>query len=135
MSTNIVNSTNSALSVPALVKNDVNNNTNNDLNNNNTLITEPNEVNVGDSWRNNPAVVSRSVNGTIDLSQYGQNDVDRLYGDALLVYLKNFNETLPARREMISVNGTQSQVPIYRSERRSNVQLTPIFNTPPSNKK
>lgn len=33
-----------------------------------------------------------SVNGTIDLSQYEQSDVDRLYGDALLVYLKNFNE-------------------------------------------
>lgn len=33
-----------------------------------------------------------SINGTIDLSQYEQSDVDRLYGDALLVYLKNFNE-------------------------------------------
>lgn len=40
------------------------------------------------SWRRNV----NSVNGTIDLSQYEQNDVDRLYGDALLVYLKNFNE-------------------------------------------
>lgn len=33
-----------------------------------------------------------SINGTIDLSQYKANDVDRLYGDALLVYFKNFNE-------------------------------------------
>lgn len=33
-----------------------------------------------------------SVNGTVDLSQYQQTDVDRLYGDALLVYFKNFNE-------------------------------------------
>jgi hypothetical protein len=33
-----------------------------------------------------------SINGTVDLSQYSQEDVDRLYGDALLVYFKNFNE-------------------------------------------
>lgn len=39
-------------------------------------------------WRRNV----KSVNGTIDLSQYEQSDVDRLYGDALLVYVKNFNE-------------------------------------------
>lgn len=33
-----------------------------------------------------------SLNGTIDLSRYEQDDVDRLYSDALLVYVKNFNQ-------------------------------------------
>lgn len=60
-----------------------------------------------------------SVNGSIDLSEYSQTDLDRLYGDALLVYLKNFNETLPARRETIRINGTTNQVPIYKSETRT----------------
>lgn len=97
---------------------DVNNNTRhrqdeaNDLNNN-AIQTEV-SANQQPNWRRN----INSINGTIDLSEYAQNDVDRLYGDALLVYLKNFNETLPARRETISLNGSSSQVPIYRSESR-----------------
>lgn len=58
--------------------------------NNNTLsgTDDVNNQLYQQQWQRN----INSVNGTIDLSQYGQNDVDRLYGDALLVYLKNFNE-------------------------------------------
>lgn len=122
--------TNATLSShPASIGSDINNNSattvspTNDVNNN-TIANLDNEFNSIDgasqSQRALP-VVSSSVNGTIDLSQYGQSDVDRLYGDALLVYLKNFNETLPSRRELISVNGTQGQVPMYRSERKSNL--------------
>lgn len=75
---------------------------NNNNNNNNHLTSPPNPNDVNnnsiqtsmaqssqtDNWRRDIS----SVNGTIDLSQYEQNDVDRLYGDALLVYFKNFNE-------------------------------------------
>lgn len=52
--------------------------------NNNSIETEP----VQPNRRQNV----NSINGTVDLSQYSQADVDRLYGDALLVYFKNFNE-------------------------------------------
>lgn len=72
--------------------------TSNDMNNNNRIlnlatndIMNDNTIALGRSqsaWRRNV----NSVNGTIDLSQYEQSDVDRLYGDALLVYFKNFNE-------------------------------------------
>jgi len=57
----------------------------NDVNNNSIPISPPMQAS---NWRRD----INSVNGTIDLSQYEQNDVDRLYGDALLVYFKNFNE-------------------------------------------
>lgn len=52
--------------------------------NNNELAPPPQ----GQTWRRNVS----SINGTVDLSQYEQQDVDRLYGDALLVYFKNFNQ-------------------------------------------
>lgn len=75
---------------------------NNDLNNNNNNNTWSNDINNNtiESSSDNLIVEQQtsiqrnisSINGTIDLSQYGQNDVDRLYGDALLVYFKNFNE-------------------------------------------
>jgi len=61
------------------------NNSTNDVNNN-SLATGPPVYRA--NWRRD----INSVNGTVDLSQYEQNDVDRLYGDALLVYFKNFNE-------------------------------------------
>lgn len=103
-----------------------------DLNNNNAAIDERKNISRRQqaSDLNNNLIPSlgqqelasrrdiSSVNGTIDLSEYAQSDLDRLYGDALLVYLKNFNDTLPARRETIRVNGTVGQVPIYRSESR-----------------
>lgn len=66
-------------------RNDLNNNS--DVNNNNNP-----SANSIDDRPVGRSVNVNSVNGTIDLSQYGQNDVDRLYGDALLVYFKNFNE-------------------------------------------
>lgn len=85
----------------------------NDINNNSGDINNNGIPDVGaERYRNH----IKSVNGTIDLSQYEQSDVDRLYGDALLVYLKNFNETLPARRETISINGTTTRIPVYRSD-------------------
>lgn len=59
----------------------------NDVNNNIISVSDE-AANQQQHWQRNVS----SINGTIDLSQYGQNDVDRLYGDALLVYLKNFNE-------------------------------------------
>lgn len=59
----------------------------NDVNNNIISVSDE-AANQQQQWQRNVS----SINGTIDLSQYGQNDVDRLYGDALLVYLKNFNE-------------------------------------------
>lgn len=68
-----------------------------DLNNNNSTHLDSNDLNNNSimsgradqpTWRRNVD----SINGTIDLSQYQQTDVDRLYGDALLVYFKNFNE-------------------------------------------
>lgn len=59
----------------------------NDLNNN-SIASDDNNNNSGPSWRRNV----NSLNGTVDLSQYERNDIDRLYGDALLVYFKNFNE-------------------------------------------
>lgn len=77
------------------------NDDNQDMNNNNSTALPRRQVNdmnnnsidtegggAQPSWRQN----IDSVNGTVDLSQYNQNDVDRLYGDALLVYFKNFNE-------------------------------------------
>lgn len=80
--------TNSTNNQPIMNSSDINNNgllassPSNDLNNNTIYTTD-----VVEPRRN-----INSVNGTIDLSQYEQSDVDRLYGDALLVYLKNFNE-------------------------------------------
>lgn len=68
--------------------------TGNDLNNNSPNIASHdinnNTIQVDSNQHNNRNV--NSVNGTIDLSLYANSDVDRLYGDALLVYLKNFNE-------------------------------------------
>lgn len=57
---------------------------------NDTTTTSGYETGAGEkrTWCRNV----NSINGTIDLSQYKSNDVDRLYGDALLVYFKNFNE-------------------------------------------
>jgi len=81
-------STNGAQQAEGLI--DINNNSRPNLVpydvNNNTIGSASDQAD--QTWRRNVT----SVNGTIDLSQYGQNDVDRLYGDALLVYLKNFNE-------------------------------------------
>lgn len=75
--------------------------TQNDLNNNSPSSshlanTASNEIQVDSeeitnqprNWRRNVS----SINGTIDVTEYQQNDLDRLYGDALLVYFKNFNE-------------------------------------------
>lgn len=62
-----------------------NNQPSNDINNN--TISGSSDEPIESHQRN-----VNSINGTIDLSQYGQSDVDRLYGDALLVYFKNFNE-------------------------------------------
>lgn len=88
---------------------------NNSININNNTIPSSSDLDERPPQRN-----INSVNGTIDLSQYGQSDVDRLYGDALLVYFKNFNDTLPARRETIVLNGTDGrQVPVYKSESTS----------------
>lgn len=51
-------------------------------------INLPTPINEPPYWQRNV----KSINGTIDIRQYEQSDVDRLYGDALLVYVKNFNE-------------------------------------------
>ena len=66
------------------------NNNNTDRMTNNLDDVNNNSIHSGNQsgWRRNIS----SINGTIDLSQYEQSDVDRLYGDALLVYFKNFNE-------------------------------------------
>lgn len=65
-----------------------NNSTDNDNDiNNNTILSSSDSYESQGYQRN-----INSINGTIDLTQYGQNEVDRLYGDALLVYFKNFNE-------------------------------------------
>lgn len=80
---------------PSSRTSDANNN-----NNNNTVVSESLDINsniisidkTDDMAKFVPARNINSINGTIDLSQYEQSDVDRLYGDALLVYFKNFNE-------------------------------------------
>lgn len=59
----------------------------NDMNNN-SIDSGSTNGHLAQTWRQNV----NSANGTVDLSQYSQSDVDRLYGDALLVYFKNFNE-------------------------------------------
>lgn len=72
--------------------NDINNNNStnqqDDVNNNIVQIDPYPGNSTAQTWTRNVD----SINGTVDLSRYGQNGVDRLYGDALLVYLKNFNE-------------------------------------------
>lgn len=64
----------------------------NDTNNNSIVAGKEddisNNIEHSSSWRRN----IDSVNGTVDVSMYERNDIDRLYGDALLVYFKNFNE-------------------------------------------
>lgn len=71
----------------------------NDINNNNQIIASININNNNSNSQDNSTVYTvertrqvSSLNGTIDLSRYEQDDVDRLYSDALLVYVKNFNE-------------------------------------------
>lgn len=87
-----------------------------DVNNNNesTATADINNNTISGSSSSSNQV--NSVDGTIDLSQYANSDVDRLYGDALLVYMKNFNDTLPVRREMFNISGRP--VPAYRSVER-----------------
>lgn len=72
---------NNELRSRSLDSSDINNNTLSGADDASNQLYQP-------QWQRNIS----SVDGTIDLSQYGRNDVDRLYGDALLVYLKNFNE-------------------------------------------
>lgn len=75
--------------------NDLNNNSSSSSSNNSTNLNHNDiQVDLEDipnqprNWRRNVS----SINGTIDVTEYQQNDLDRLYGDALLVYFKNFNE-------------------------------------------
>lgn len=84
------NSTSGSSALFSPLSNDINNNGNaaNDLNNNMIATDRSDDRLASPAWRRNVD----SINGTIDLSQYQQSDVDRLYGDALLVYFKNFNE-------------------------------------------
>lgn len=75
------------------VSNDLNNNTPSPTNSTNVASNEiqvdgDEIINQPRNWRTNVS----SINGTIDVTEYQQNDLDRLYGDALLVYFKNFNE-------------------------------------------
>ena len=64
----------------------------NDTNNNSIEARKEDDINNNieppGNWRRS----IDSVNGTVDVSLYERNDIDRLYGDALLVYFKNFNE-------------------------------------------
>lgn len=60
--------------------------------NNNTISGSSGQVDNNHKHQRHQSRIRNSVNGTIDLSEYEQSDVDRLYGDALLVYVKNFNE-------------------------------------------